>query len=264
VRDLALAGAPNTRDLGGWPTVDGRTVAVGRFFRAPALGRATDADVEALGALGLRTVVDLRDASEIAFAPPDRLPAGTDVVPLPIYDPDHPVFTYVAAVMQGSDQEGYSALAEEGTPGAMAAIYRWFVNGEHARERFANAVRLVAEPGRLPVLVHCSAGKDRTGWLSAILLRIAGVSAADVEADYLATNALSASVNKSIVGAMRARRPDLDEETIWPVFEARTAYLDAADEEVDRLYGSFDEYVHSGLGIDRPLRDAVRTALLDG
>lgn len=263
MRDLALAGAPNTRDLGGWPTVDGRTVRLGRLFRAGALGRTTDADVEALDALGLRTVVDLRDVSEIAFAPPDRLPAGPEVVPLPIYDPDHPVFTYVAAVMQGSDQQGYEALAEEGTPGAMAAIYRWFVNGEPARERFARAIRLFAEPGRLPALLHCSAGKDRTGWLSVIVLRVAGVSPADVEADYLATNALSAGVNAAVIGAMRDRRPDLDEDAIRPVFEARPAYLDAAYAEVDRLYGSFDEYVHSGLGLDRDVLDALRSALLD-
>ncbi|HZN18351.1 MAG TPA: tyrosine-protein phosphatase [Micromonosporaceae bacterium] len=264
-RGLGLFGAPNTRDLGGLPTIDGRRVRRGRVVRASALGRLTDDDVAVLGALRLARVVDLRDVSEVALAPPDRLP--TDPAPavttLPIYDPAHPVFTYVSAVMLGHQLDGYEALAEEGTPGAMTAIYRWFVTGESARDSLAAAVRVLADPVALPVLVHCSAGKDRTGWLSAIVLTALGVDRVEITVDYLATNHAAAEVNGAILAAMRERRPELDEDAIRPVLEARTDYLDAAYAEVDRVYGGFDAYLREGLGMDEALCQALRANLLE-
>ena len=265
LRILGLAGAPNTRDIGGLTSADGRRVRTGLVFRAPALGRLTGTDIERLGELGLRTVVDLRDASEIELVPPDRLPEpAPEVCALPIYDPEHPVFTYVSAVLLGKDAgSDFEALAEEGTPGAMLAIYRWFVHGELARERFAAAVRLLADPDRLPAMVHCSAGKDRTGWLTAILLTILGAGRPDIEADYLATNEAAAEANEAVLAALRVRRPQLSEEVVRPVFEARAEYLAAAYGEVDRLYQSFDRYLRDGLGLDAGVLDALRRNLLD-
>lgn len=261
-RGLGLAGAPNARDLGGLRTADGRLVRSGRLVRAGALGRLTDDDVARLAALDLRTVVDLRDVSEIAAAPPDRLAPGPRVTGLPIYDPRHPVFTYVAAVLEGVDGDDYEALAEEGTPGAMAAIYRWFVSGEGARAGFGGAVRVLAAPGRLPALVHCSVGKDRTGWLSAIVLEILGVPRAGITADYLATNPATAQIAEHILAAMIEQRPDLDPGRLRPIFEAREAYLDAAYGEVERVYGTFDAYLRDGLGVTDDMCAALRSALL--
>lgn len=262
-RSLDLQGAPNTRDLGGLVTVDGRSLQPGRLIRTGALGRLTDADVTVLSGLGLRTVIDLRHASEIATAPADRLPDEPQVCSLPVYDPEHPVFTYVSAVMLGRDGTGYEALAEEGTPGAMAAIYRWFVTGESALAGFGAGVRLLADAARLPALVHCSVGKDRTGWLSAIVLEILGVPRADVMADYLLTNELTAEAQGMILTAMRQRRPDLDPDSIRPIFDARPEYLEAAYAEVERVYGTFDDYLRHGLGLDDGVQAAVRAGLLD-
>jgi protein-tyrosine phosphatase len=208
-RSLGLVGEPNSRDVGGLVTVDGRQVRRGVLFRTAALGRLTDEDVVALGKLGIARVVDLRDASESAFAPPDRLPTESTpaVTSLPIYDPDHPVFTYVAAVLLGHELDRYAALAEEGTPAAMHAIYRWFVSGEASRAGFGTVLRMLADPAQLPAIVHCTAGKDRTGWLTAIVLTVLGVSRADIAADYLATNDYAGPVYDVIIDLMRERRP---------------------------------------------------------
>lgn len=265
MRGLGLVGAPNARDLGGLVTDDARRVRAGLLFRASALGRLVDADVDRLRGLALRTVIDFRDVSEVALAPADRLPDPTPrVAALPVYDPRHPVFTYVSAVLLGQDHgEDYQALAEEGTPGAMAAIYRWFVHGEPARTSFAQAVRLLADPARLPALVHCTAGKDRTGWLAAIVLTILGVDRATIEADYLATNDAAAGVNAAVLDAMRQQRPELDEAAIRPVLAADRAYLAAAYAEVERLYDTFDAYLRHGLGLDDDVLDAMRANLLE-
>jgi protein-tyrosine phosphatase len=259
----SLEGAPNSRDLAGMVGAGGRRVRAGRVIRTAALGRLTDDDLPVLGKLGVACVVDLRDRSEIAVAPPDRFVGGPQVVHLPIHAPGHPVFTYVSAVLLGHDLTAYEALAHEGTPSAMAAIYRWFVRGDAARAGFAAAVRLAAQPDNLPLLYHCSAGKDRTGWLTVILLTALGVDDSAIRRDYLRSNELTESLQEVILTAMQARQPALDIEAARPVLEARPEYLDAAYGEVERMYGSFDRYLRDGLGVTDDVIRALRDELLE-
>jgi protein-tyrosine phosphatase len=81
--------------------VDGRTVRTGRLFRANALNRLSDADIATVGKLGLACVIDFRHAREIELVGVDRLPPGPRLVPMPVFDPDHDVFTAVSAVLRG-------------------------------------------------------------------------------------------------------------------------------------------------------------------
>lgn len=258
-----LEGAPNSRDLGGHLGAGGRRVRAGRLIRSAALGRLTDDDLPVLGKLSVACVVDLRDGSEMAVAPPDRLVGDPRVVHLPVHDPRHPVFTYVSAVLLGHDLTSYAALAREGTPAAMAAIYRWFVTDDGARASFAAAVRLAARPANLPLLFHCSAGKDRTGWLSAILLTALGVDPAAIRDDYLRSNELTESLQEVILAAMQARQPSLDIEAVRPVLQVRPEYLDAAYGEVERVYGSFDGYLRDGLELTDQFIRTLRDELLE-
>ncbi|SCL15677.1 protein-tyrosine phosphatase [Micromonospora nigra] len=262
-RDRTMVGAPNARDLGGMIGFDGRRVRAGRLLRTPALGRLTDEDLPLLAGLGPACVVDLRAASEMAVAPPDRLPGQPQVVHLPVHDPAHPVFTYVSAVLLGHDLTGYVDLAREGTPAAMEAIYRWFVTGEAARAGFSAAVRLATEEENLPLIYHCSAGKDRTGWLTVVLLHALGVDEAAVRADYLANNGLTSSLREVIVEAIRRRQPDMDEAAVRAVLEVREEYLDAAYAQVRQVHGSFGAYLRDGLGVTGEMIAALRANLLE-
>ncbi|WP_018800302.1 tyrosine-protein phosphatase [Salinispora arenicola] len=262
-RDLALVGAPNARDLGGLVGAGGRRVRRGALLRTPALGRLTDEDLPVLAKLAPACVVDLRDTAEQAVAPPDRLPGEPQVVHLPVHDAAHPVFTYVSAVLLGHDLGAYEELAEEGTPAAMKSIYRWFVTGESARAGFGAAVRLAVEAANLPLLYHCSAGKDRTGWLTAVLLHALGVDEATIRADYLANNALTESLREVLLAAMQRRSPELDVASVRPVLEVRDEYLDAGYDEAGRVYGSFGSYLRDGLGVDDELVATLRARLLE-
>jgi protein-tyrosine phosphatase len=264
-RGLGLVGAPNTRDFGGIVTTDGRRLREGVLLRAGALGRLTDGDVAKLAERKLARVVDLRDASEIDAAPPDRLP--TDPAPLvrhiPVFDPQHPVFTYVSAVLMGHDVAPVTPAAPvDGSPGAMLEMYRWIVTDAGARAGFGAAVRAVAEAGGEPLLFHCSAGKDRTGWLSTILLSILRVDRDTVVADYLATNDYSRATHVAIMNAMRAKGLVAHPEVLLPLFQARLEYLAAAYGEVERLYGDMERYVRDGLGVDDDMADTLRDVLL--
>ncbi len=258
-RSLGLTGAPNARDLGGLATLDGRTIKPGLVFRAPALGRLTDDDVRRLRGLGLTDLLDLRHGSEIDTAPPDRLPPGPAVAHIPIFDPEHPVFTYVSAVLLGQDLSRYGHLAVEGTPGAMHAIYRWFVEAPAARAAFGTVLRRIAAATG-PLLYHCSAGKDRTGWLTATLLGALGVDRAAATADYVLTNEVTAADTAKLLGILEQRR-GVPPEILQPVLAADPAYLDSAYAAMDGRYGSVDGYLRDGLGLDDEI-PALRQRLL--
>jgi protein-tyrosine phosphatase len=221
----------------------------------------TDQDVANLGRLGLTDLLDLRHGSEIEIAPPDRLPAGPQVAHLPIFDPAHPVFTYVSAVLLGHDLGRYAGLAVEGTPGAMLAIYRWFVTAPAARTAFGTALRRIAAASG-PLLYHCSAGKDRTGWLSAVLLGALGADRSTIIEDYVLTNEVTASDVEKILGALNVGK-GVPPELLRPVLDAAPEYLDAALAQMVADYGTLDRYLRDGLGLDEEELAALRARLLD-
>jgi 3',5'-cyclic-AMP phosphodiesterase len=169
-RVLPLAGTYNLRDLGGYPTEDGRTTRWRTLFRSDALHRlSADAQAELLG-LGLRTVIDLRHERELADCP--NVFAASQAV------------RYVNVPLLS----GRSAVPDNApswvTP-TLSEIYRTIV--DQCGPRLAAVFAALTEPGALPGLVHCTAGKDRTGVIVALALRLAGVPAETVAADYAVT-----------------------------------------------------------------------------
>lgn len=156
--DLPVTGIKNARDIGGMRTESGATVRPLRLMRTARLNNATDADRAWLASIGLRTVVDLRQWFEIE-AWPDAL--GDLAVER-------------VNVAPSLDSEGSGTFFE---------LYLAWLDG--SGEAFAGAVRALARPGALPALVHCTAGKDRTGVLMAMVLDVLGVGHEAIVADYL-------------------------------------------------------------------------------
>jgi protein-tyrosine phosphatase len=261
---LGLANATNARDLGGYPAAGGRWVRRGLLYRANALNRLTEADVEAVGRLGLACLVDFRHPHEIDLIGPDRLPSPPPPrhVALPLLDPEHDVFTTVSAALTGrAGTESLVRLRDGGAVAAMLELYRWLVTAPMARRSFAAALRLIASADALPLLFHCTAGKDRTGWLSALVLSTLGVDRAIITEDYLRTNGLNATGTAYVLAALsdRAQDPTL----LLPLLEARLEYLDLAFAEVDRIHGGMAGYLRDGLDIDQATVVALRANLLD-
>lgn len=232
----------------------------GLVYRAPALGRLSEQDVARLGRCGLTDLLDLRHGSEIEVAPPDRLPSGPHVAHIPVFDPAHPVFTYISAVLLGHDLAAYDELGAEGTPGAMLAIYRWFVTSPGGRLAFGKALRRIVDASG-PLLYHCSAGKDRTGWLTATLLTALGADRDTVYADYELTNEVSAAANEALRSAIALSR-GVDVELLRPVLAADPRYLDEAFAAAEREFGGFDGYLRDGLELDEEDIARLRARLL--
>jgi protein-tyrosine phosphatase len=263
---LGLVNAANARDLGGYPTADGRRVRRGLVYRANALNRLTDADLELVRGLGLACLVDFRHQTEIELVGPNRLPTPPPgrVIGMPLFDPDHDVVTKISAALRGRSPGGAPMVETIAEPGAAAAgmtqLYRWFAAAPTARQVFADALRLIASPDALPLLFHCTAGKDRTGWLAALLLSALGVERSTVVEDYLRTNELNANSTAYLLSTFADRVPD--PTVLLPLFEARREYLDAALGEVDRN-GGIEPYLREALGLDDAVLTALRETLLD-
>jgi protein-tyrosine phosphatase len=222
VSDLLWEGCVNVRDLGGNPTEDGGETRYGAVVRADSIRRLSPAGWEALAAYGVRRVVDLRHHAELAADPLSE--TDLDVVHIPVLaEPDHPDWVELDAVAARS--------------GCLAPVYLEFL--ERYPARFAAAVQAVAR-GPAVVVVHCQGGKDRTGLVTALLLRLAGASREAVAADYALSEANLREFQAPWIGAA----PDEAERARRLLFSLTPAatMLDVL-EELERRHGGAREYL---------------------
>jgi len=261
---VALQGATNTRDLGGIATSNGRTVRFGTVFRADAMNKLTDADVARFAGMGLRTAVDFRGTSEIAASGADRLPAGAIGVHAPALDESTgDLATMISAMLATGDNAGLAELLGDGKGYAMNVEGgASMATSAQSRKSFAETLRRLADPRQVPLLYHCTAGKDRTGMMTALLLTTLGVPRTTVTADYMASNDYRRAGNEATYAYLRSK--GIDVELIRPVMEQSPAYVDAFLDTIQREYGSIDRYLAKGLGLDRHTVDRLRANLLVG
>jgi len=190
MRHVELSGCCNFRDLGGYPTADGRRTAWRRVFRADGLTDLTDADLAVLDELGVRLVIDLRTDGEAESR--GRFPAHVEHVAyhhLPLTD----------------TLPGEETAPEWRDPGFVAARYRSML--EEGTDSVVRAVQLIADGANLPAVFHCSVGKDRTGVLAAVVLGFLGVPDEVIVEDY----ALSGEAMVRILGRFEREFPDAEE-----------------------------------------------------
>jgi protein tyrosine/serine phosphatase len=175
---LELEGVANARDLGGLPTVDGRTTRHGVLLRSDNLQDLTDEDIRRLQEHGLGTVLDLRTDAEVEIIGPGPL-RQTEV--------SHVHLDLIPHGFDGRDELVEKALPhEDAGDEAMDHFYIDYVN--HAPEAIATALRTIADPRSGALLVHCAAGQDRPGVVCALALSLVGVTRAAVVDDYVRTN----------------------------------------------------------------------------
>lgn len=254
MRRLPFSGAKNFRDLGGYPTVDGRTVRWGRLYRSDALHKLTNADLKFLAALNLECIIDFRSTHE-KEREPDRLPAEATirVVEIPILDSSTKVWHEAREQMIDNlrviDPAGYMIRTNVEFAAVFTGEFRRFVR----ETLYANG----------PVLFHCAAGKDRTGFGAAILLRMLGVPMETVMQDYLLTNQYIHAAYKWRLALVRILRGRRFAAGIRGFVDARMEYLSAAFDALEKEYGSFENYVRDGLGLSAADVERLRRMYLE-
>jgi protein-tyrosine phosphatase len=207
-----------------------------------------DKDYTTLNLLGLEAVYDLRSSQEVEKQP-DHVPAGATLVRVNIMG-DSPG---ALAVM---NQLSSAAQAES----LLSDIYGRFVSDVDQRAQFAVLLRDVAASNG-PILIHCSAGKDRTGWASALLLSIADVPRQTIMHDYLLTNEYEKSSINDIVAETTRQRGRSAGEAIKVLMSAAPELLDKSFAEADHEFGSMDGYLRVGLGLSEDTLQAIKHKL---
>ncbi len=255
---IDIPSLPNLRDVGGYATAGDGTVRTGVLYRSAGLARMTDEDAVAFAALGVRTVFDLRTDAERAMAP-DRVPDGAALVELDILG-DHRAAAPARLQSVFADPTTAPDLFGSGrAEQALREAYRDLVLLPSARDGYRVFFEHLAD-GAHPALVHCTAGKDRTGWAVASALLLAGVSEDDVMADYVTSNRDLLPALAPLFDAFSERGGDPD--LIMPVFRVEPEYLELAMATVRREFGSIADYFRDGLGIDAAAQARVRAALV--
>jgi protein-tyrosine phosphatase len=244
VTSLTWEGCVNVRDLGGLPTEDGRRTRLGGVVRADNVRRLTDEGWRALAEHGVRRIVDLRFPEELAEDPPRDV--DIDVV-------------NVSVLGVANDPEYVKELDAHLAANDIADHYAWsYVDFlERYRERFGAAFAAIADADGT-VVVHCFAGKDRTGLVAAVLLRLAGVDHATIGADYALTaenlrSSWEVWLHEAVDDEERAKREKLQHTPA----EAMTRVV----QEIERRYGDVVSYLRAA-GLTDEQVDRLRERLV--
>jgi protein-tyrosine phosphatase len=239
-RLIALEGAVNFRDLGGYATVDGRRTRWRVLFRADGLSELSRTDFSVMRDLGIRTVVDLRSGHEVEQSRFDI--------------EAHPVdFHHFPFIDQLPDVEQWDRR-----PGLLGAQYKEML--DDAAPQIIGALEVLTAPGSRPAVFHCTAGKDRTGLLSALVLSLLGVPEETVVADY----ALSGEAMERLRAKLMVKYPD-SKDTISDIDEVFSANPDNMVELFAYLrerYGSVTGYAVA-VGVPDAVVARLREELLE-
>ncbi|MBD0861606.1 tyrosine-protein phosphatase [Gordonia sp. zg691] len=257
-----IASLPNLRDVGGWPTVDGRVVRSGMLFRSTDFSSLDAADVAPLEALGLRTIFDLRSAHEREAIPDPALPGVANIGLDVLADAQMSIPANIGAVLA---DPAVVAQADEALSGGKArdmicGTYREMITLPSSTAAYTEFFRGLAGDTPTPALVHCTTGKDRTGWAAAAFLTLMGVSKDDVYRDYLLTNERLIPALKPIFDGFAAAGGD--PELLVGVLGVDAGYLDAAFDEVHVRFGGIEGYFDDALGLGADEQEKLRARFL--
>jgi protein-tyrosine phosphatase len=259
-RDLGLASDPNLRDGGEYRTQNGQWVRAGAFYRSQQLtlsnsnGTAATADRAVVDGLGIGIDADLRMNSEVASAP-DYVPAGATYQHLNVMAD--------AEAAGGSSSSSYMQLLASRAAARQTMIQTEvaFVDMPSAKTAFHDLLTDLATSDN-PVLYHCTAGKDRTGWASAVLLTLLGVDSQTVMNDYLLSNQYY--YNSPAIQAQVAQLTAYGLPGIKDMMLVDPAYLQAGLDRVTQEYGSMQNYAINGLGLSQQTIDQLKAKFLVG
>lgn len=258
-----LAAVPNLRDAGGVPAAGGARVRTGLVYRSGQLNRLDDGALEQFAALGVATVVDLRTEAERS-AGPNRLPPGAELVIANVLgDHGHAVPAQLPRLIR-SPADVEQAVADGVVQRLFAQTYREFVTLPSAREAYALLFRRIAdaEEGAGPLLFHCTAGKDRTGWGAATLLMLLGVDDDAVMEDFMLSDELSLRGFRPLVDAFAAGGGNPD--ALRPILGVDPAYLQAGVDHLRHVHGTVEAWFADGLGLGADVQARIRARLLEG
>lgn len=253
-RDIAFEGIVNFRDVGGYLTEDGRRVRQGLLYRSGALHAVTENDLARLAEMGVKLICDLRSHEEIA-AEPDRLPPTVRHLHMPLQSTDENL----------DRRSRFFALLfnRRKLAGMMPEFYRRVIIDQNAR-LYGSLLRQFADTANLPAVVHCTAGKDRTGVAAALLLTVLGVPEETIVADYALSNRFYRHFYEYGNRAVRSlARLGIRAEHIQPLLIAHPNTIRGTLAHIRERYGGVEPYLRNAAGLDEATLERLRAVFLE-
>lgn len=247
----------NFRDLGGIPAADGKMVAPGRILRSGDLSRLTEEDIILLKEkYFLTNIVDFRTEHERVESPDCKIP-GTQYFAMDFF-PNESLEKSTGSEDQLKQMESAEQIHKN-----MKELYASFITDMSIREKLYEFLQLLLRTEKGSTLFHCFAGKDRTGIGAAVILTVLGVSKNNIIKDYLETNILRQKANKTIIDGLKdAGMPETMQEAVQAALSVQLEYLEISFETADREYGSFEEYIIQGIGLEKDKWEQLRLGYL--
>jgi protein-tyrosine phosphatase len=256
---LGVASVPNLRDAGGYMTSNGSVVRRGLAYRSSGLNPISPDDTEKIARLGLKTVFDLRTAEEVKTRP-DELPTGVRRVWLNVLADAEGAGPAMLEKLLRDPKEANAALGGGKVEAMFEQAYRDFISLPSAKKAYRELFVALGQRDQLPSLYHCSTGKDRTGWASAALLTLLGVPREKVMEDFMRSNDYILPAYERQIDAFVAAGGD--RSIILSIFGVREEYLLASFDEMQKRYGTIENYFAQALGIDAAGQKVLRDLYL--
>ena len=237
-RKLPFTGAHNFRDLGGYKTSDGKTVKWGKVYRSDNLHSLTDEDLKYMERLNIKSVVDFRSDEE-RNEEPDRLTPDMTPILLPIKFEPEGVTENLTRDLTFGNLDSSNLLRDFNI-----ILVKEFT--EEYREFF----RHIVDNGGEPFVLHCTAGKDRAGFGSAMILTVLGVPREKIIEDYLLTNTyVSDHVDRKLLETELKTFFRADSDNLRKINFVEERYIQAAFDTIDSHWGGMDQYISEGLNL---------------
>lgn len=258
-KSIGIVSIPNLRDMGGYKTTNGATIARGLVYRSNQLYNISASDMLLLAKLNLKSDFDLRTATE-RKAKPDELPTGVRNVWLDVMADDPTSGPANLIVLLSDPQKANTDLGDGKVEDMFKVAYRQFISLPSAQIAFRELFLSLGDKNQLPALFHCTTGKDRTGWAAAALLTLLGVPMETVMEDYLRSNdyilpMYQTDINNFVAAGGQASIPQA-------LFGVKEEYLNAAFDEMKTKYVTIENYFSEGLGITVVQQTALRNLYL--
>lgn len=253
-RALPLETGVNFRDIGGYPTAAGKHTRWGLLYRSGSFSHLTEFDQAYLRRMGFKLVCDLRSDQEVEQNP--------DVLP----DADtaywhHPLFTHRES-QEGVRRFLLSVNDADKMKNALQESYTQDMI-DHKGPLFGEIMRRFADPTQLPMAFHCTAGKDRTGVTTALLLAVLGVPEEIIVADYSISNLFNATFRTALKNNTRGLRIlRLTQDDLMPLLLAHPDTMRGTLHYVRENYGTYERYLLTQAGLDEPTISQLRALLL--
>lgn len=244
-RHIKFDGIHNFRDLGGYQSRDGRTVKWGNIYRSGQLFSPSQNDITKIYELQIKTIMDFRSHDEIKERPNYSF-QNTNYLHYPAVNDDRIV----------SDMKSLSRMNRD----LMKTFYKDVpINNKTYKKLF----RLLLENDNLPIVFHCTAGKDRTGAASALILLALGVDMDTVMKDYLLTNIYLENFTQKILGMYRKELDDNAYNNMKYMLSAQSDFLEITLQHINNIYGDFDTYLENDLGVKKKDRKLLEKMYLE-